>query len=63
VDYVETLEGSGFKFNNPQVKSTCGWRQFLPGLAAVHSFLSTRSGRVSLPGVPSHLRPYIQTPA
>src|ERR1700685_1358505 len=24
VDYVETREGSGFKFNNPQVKSTCG---------------------------------------
>jgi iron-sulfur cluster assembly accessory protein len=24
VDYVETFEGSGFKFNNPQVKSTCG---------------------------------------
>src|SRR5437764_3195711 len=24
VHYVETLEGSGFKFNNPQVKSTCG---------------------------------------
>jgi iron-sulfur cluster assembly protein len=24
VDYVETLVGSGFKFNNPQVKSTCG---------------------------------------
>ena len=24
VDYVETLEGSGFKFNNPNVKSTCG---------------------------------------
>jgi len=24
VDYVETLEGSGFKFENPQVKSTCG---------------------------------------
>ena len=24
VDYVETLEGSGFKFSNPQVKSTCG---------------------------------------
>src|ERR1041385_8394061 len=23
VDYVETLEGSGFKFNNPNVKSTC----------------------------------------
>ncbi len=22
VDYVETLEGSGFKFNNPNVKST-----------------------------------------
>jgi iron-sulfur cluster assembly accessory protein len=24
VDYVEALEGSGFKFNNPHVKSTCG---------------------------------------
>src|ERR1700723_3007356 len=24
VDFVESLEGSGFKFNNPQVKSTCG---------------------------------------
>ena len=24
VDFVDTLEGSGFKFNNPQVKSTCG---------------------------------------
>jgi iron-sulfur cluster assembly accessory protein len=24
VDYVETLEASGFKFNNPNVKSTCG---------------------------------------
>ena len=24
VDYVETLECSGFKFSNPQVKSTCG---------------------------------------
>jgi len=24
VDYVETMEGSGFKFENPQVKSTCG---------------------------------------
>ncbi len=24
VDYVESLEGSGFKFENPQVKSTCG---------------------------------------
>jgi iron-sulfur cluster assembly accessory protein len=24
VDYVETLEGSGFKFNNPNVRSTCG---------------------------------------
>ena len=24
VDYVETLEGSGFKFNNPNVKTTCG---------------------------------------
>jgi iron-sulfur cluster assembly accessory protein len=24
VDYIETLEGSGFKFNNPNVKQTCG---------------------------------------
>ena len=24
VDYVETLEGAGFKFDNPNVKSTCG---------------------------------------
>ena len=24
VDYLETLEGAGFKFENPQVKSTCG---------------------------------------
>lgn len=24
VDYVESLAGSGFKFNNPNVKSTCG---------------------------------------
>jgi len=24
VDYVETLEGSGFKFSNPNVRSTCG---------------------------------------
>ncbi|MEN6533642.1 MAG: iron-sulfur cluster assembly accessory protein [Bryobacteraceae bacterium] len=24
VDYVETPEASGFKFNNPNVKSTCG---------------------------------------
>jgi Fe-S cluster assembly iron-binding protein IscA len=22
--FVESLEGSGFKFSNPQVKSTCG---------------------------------------
>lgn len=27
IDYVETLEGSGFKFNNPDVKSTCGCGQ------------------------------------
>ena len=24
VDYVETMEGAGFKFENPEVKSTCG---------------------------------------
>jgi len=24
VDYVESLEGSGFKFGNPNVKTTCG---------------------------------------
>ena len=27
VDYVETLEQSGFKFTNPAVKSTCGCGQ------------------------------------
>lgn len=24
VDYVESLEGAGFKFDNPNVQSTCG---------------------------------------
>ena len=24
IDYVEELRGAGFKFKNPQVKSTCG---------------------------------------
>jgi len=24
IDYIETLEGSGFKFENPNVKTTCG---------------------------------------
>ncbi len=24
IDYVETIEGAGFKFNNPNVKHTCG---------------------------------------
>lgn len=24
VDYVESLEGAGFKFSNPNTKSTCG---------------------------------------
>ena len=24
IDYIESLEGSGFKFNNPNVKNTCG---------------------------------------
>jgi iron-sulfur cluster assembly accessory protein len=24
IDYIETIEGSGFKFNNPNVKNTCG---------------------------------------
>ena len=24
VDYVESLEGAGFKFGNPNVKTTCG---------------------------------------
>ncbi len=24
IDYVEGVQGSGFKFNNPGVKSTCG---------------------------------------
>jgi len=24
IDYVETLQGSGFKFDNPNVRTTCG---------------------------------------
>lgn len=24
IDYIESLEGAGFKFNNPNVKHTCG---------------------------------------
>ncbi len=24
IDYIESLEGSGFKFENPNVKATCG---------------------------------------
>jgi iron-sulfur cluster assembly protein len=24
IDYVETLEGSGFKFTNPNMRTTCG---------------------------------------
>ncbi|MHB1022649.1 MAG: HesB/IscA family protein [Acidobacteriaceae bacterium] len=24
IDFTDTLEGSGFSFNNPQAKSTCG---------------------------------------
>lgn len=24
IDYIESLQGAGFKFNNPNVKSTCG---------------------------------------
>ncbi len=24
IDYVSGLQGAGFKFNNPNVKSTCG---------------------------------------
>ena len=24
IDFVESLQGSGFKFTNPNVKSTCG---------------------------------------
>src|SRR5271154_815108 len=27
IDYVETLEASGFKFDNPGVRSTCGCGQ------------------------------------
>ena len=35
VDYVETLEGSGFKFDNPQVKSDLRLRQFVQRVVAV----------------------------
>src|SRR6202043_3085182 len=31
VDYVETLEAAGFKFENPAVKSTCGCRSSFNG--------------------------------
>ncbi|MGH9338614.1 MAG: iron-sulfur cluster insertion protein ErpA [Acidobacteriota bacterium] len=24
IDYIETVQGAGFKFNNPNVKGTCG---------------------------------------
>jgi iron-sulfur cluster assembly accessory protein len=24
IDYIESLTGAGFKFHNPNVKSTCG---------------------------------------
>jgi len=24
IDYMESIEGAGFKFNNPNVRSTCG---------------------------------------
>jgi len=27
IDYVDTLQGAGFKFNNPNVTSTCGCGQ------------------------------------
>jgi iron-sulfur cluster assembly accessory protein len=27
LDYMETLEAAGFKFNNPNIKSTCGCGQ------------------------------------
>ena len=27
IDFVEALHGSGFKFNNPNVTSTCGCGQ------------------------------------
>jgi iron-sulfur cluster assembly accessory protein len=27
IDYVESVQGSGFKFSNPNVKSTCGCGQ------------------------------------
>ena len=44
IDYIETIEGSGFKFNNPNVKSTCGCGS---------SFSVYRHcGRLSLPGRP-----------
>ena len=33
IDYIETIEGAGFKFNNPNVKSTCGCRKLLQRLS------------------------------
>src|SRR6202034_1780900 len=37
VDYVETLEAAGFKFENPQVKSTCGCGSSFSVSAALES--------------------------
>ena len=42
IDYVEGLHGAGFKFNNPNVKSTCG-------CGSRSAFSATTRGRGSAP--------------
>ena len=45
VDYVEGLHGAGFKFNNPNVKSTCGC-----GSSSRSDLASPACGRGRRPG-------------
>ena len=48
VDYVETLEGAGFKFENPNVKSTCGCgSSFSVEVGRPHRLTASRSAGTS----------------
>ena len=50
VDYVETLEGAGFKFENPNVKSTCGCGSFVQRVRShveTDAFVRHRAKRAS----------------
>ena len=48
VDYVETLEGSGFKFNNPNVKSTCGCGSSFQALSGISGTIEHSHQRAPL---------------